>query len=360
MAKKLAPGKKIKSKDSRARLYGLYFDESARPLPNTDRSQYVFTAALLNQNQKLIIEERYLSLRQEMTESCLSLAPHLSEHRSIRGGLLEIHAVDMYQSKGIYREINKISPGFWRQQHEWIDRALKYAFESNVMYFAYPADTESYVSATEEMIQFLISDTSLIKHESVREKIRLLASNPYFICLSLVLSQVDNYLSRSGSKSDVYCHTNEETSGFSSVKSFEILQQRKHLTSLRQPVFRTCSEEQAIQAADVAGYILLQVSYSQKFGTPLKPEFLLWFRKYVAPKLKLDEHSMSHEHTRLLGALVFETILVSARGPEDFRQSVDMMLPLAINYMLNGGKLNTSALLAAMNKPPSEDGDLYG
>lgn len=373
MARKKPPGHS--SKLSGPKRFGLYFDESQRVHPESGQSQYVFTAALLHQKAKPELERKYLKLRQTMTQACLDVVPHLSSHKDFRGGLLEIHAVDMYQSKGIYNQVKKREPQFWKRQHDWIESALMYAKQAGVKYFAAPIDSDTYRELFNLDTITLAGRQDLGVHKRVADKFTSLAKNPYFIGLPLVLREVDAYLARNEGVSDVYCHTNEETEGFSVLQSLEYVQSRGHLARLKPPVFRSCSEAQAIQAADVAGYVILQREYARKFDTPLKPEFEYWFTEYVQPRLFLDFTDIDTAQSQALALLTFETLLRASGGSPEFRQLISKVIPLTAQWLLEG-ELPSHMLLEQLKlsvfdsgsiftkaqtyKPPSEDGDLSG
>lgn len=375
MAKrKRPPGWKPKEKSPpKPPTYGVYFDESERIHQPSGQSQFVFTAALLRDSRKAELEEKYLALRQEMTTAVLAVVPHLENHSSIRSGLLEIHAVDLYQSKGIYREVNRIQPDFWKRQHQWLEQALAHASASGVKYFSVPADSEGYEQQVVEIRRSLFSNEALTKYHSVQERITKMISNPYFLAFPFLLHEIDGYLRQTKGESKIYCHTNDDAKGFSEIKTLAQIKEYGHLVTLSTPEFRTCSQEQAIQTADVAGYVLLQIAYAKQFQTNLKPEFARWFPKYIHPHVDYTERPKASNWQNILSIIVLETYLQSAKGPLEHRKVLEGLVDIAKMYVLEPDKfakaqawlkstqklLGSLAELSQMNKPPAEAEDLY-
>lgn len=370
--KRKAPGWKPREKKPRKPpTFGMYFDESAKT-HESGQTQFLFTAALVRESRKAELEAKYLSLRREMTEAVLAIAPELAGHKDIRSGLLEIHAVDLYQSKGIYNAIKKIRPEFWRSQLVWIERALRYAHESGVKYFSIPQDGESYKVRIAPAREGLLSVPAIAKYKKISDRVSRMVENPYFLALPFLLTEVDSYLRSVEGSANVYCHTNDDARGFSEISMFEYVQERQHLISLSVPEFRTCSEEQAIQASDVAGYVLMQIHYCHYFNIPCKPEFLKWYRMYIAPNHDFSDYQRAANWQNALGLIVLETLLRSARGTTDQQKGLQVMADIAALYTMEPDAFNqlqawakqqqelaerAEALLQTY-KPPSEDGDL--
>ena len=371
--KKKAPGwKPREKKPSKPPSFGVYFDESSKT-HESGQVQFLFTAALVRESRKAELEAKYLSLRREMTEAVLQVAPELAGHKDIRGGLLEIHAVDLYQSKGIYNAVKKKQPDFWKKnQLRWLETALRYAHESGVKYFSLPAESETYAHLIGPGKQGLISHPSISKYKSISDRISRMMDNPYFLGLPFLLSEIDSYLKSVGGTASVYCHTNEETRGFSEISMLEYVQERQHLTTLSVPEFKTCSEEQAIQAADVAGYVLMQIRYCQQFNLPYKPEFLRWFKKYVAPNCDFSDYAKPTNWQNALALIVIETLLRSAKGTPEQQEALQKLARFAAIYTMEPSTFDQlrgwaeqqlklaerTQMLLQTYKPPSEDGDL--
>ncbi|MFW8628290.1 hypothetical protein [Deinococcus sp. ME38] len=264
MGRKKPPGHTNKFKP-----YGIYFDESAREEATKDditdawtktgQFAYVFTAATVNQRNKGRLESQLLDLRREMTNEVLRVAPHLETHKSLKDGHpLEIHAVDLYQSGGIYREIKRVDNLFWHKQHDWLERALEIGSHPGVKYHFQTSSTEQNATSWSSVPKL---DDSLLRYlpfEKVKNKIKSMQSNPYFTSFPILLSRIDDYLISKHGKGDLYCHTNFDAKGYSTLDSFAHVRARGHYSRIKSPEFMTCTQEPLIQLADIAGYVLLQ------------------------------------------------------------------------------------------------------
>lgn len=340
--------------------YGIYFDESAKD------GVYVFTAAVVENSKKRALDRHLLAIRREMTAAVLKVAPHLLDHPKLaHGKLLEIHAVDLYQSGGIFREVKRIDGQFWHHQHEWLRRTLELGAGLGVKYFYFPA--------TDELIQNTIQtvgDPRIIyrdlKYKTIGERYQSIVMNPYFLSLLAVMHMIDDSLAQEGAVGQLFCHTYDEANSYSTIQSYALVQSAGHYTNISQPVFRTCSQEQCIQLADAAGYVLLQDAHSHAKGKSLKPEFSLWDRKYVRPMVQRPGNRPSPSKYLSIGTLLFEMFVSKPGGPPAFQRHLKRLWAARLAEGHSSARSNEQLVRLALelaeaetNKPPSEDGDLY-
>ncbi|MFK7603970.1 hypothetical protein ACI3L1_17360, partial [Deinococcus sp. SM5_A1] len=313
------------------------------------------------------LERKLTNLRREITREVLRIMPELEQDSKLTDGkLLEIHAVDLYQSAGVYRKIKKLKPDFYHQQHEWLRQTLEYSAGYGVQYFTHMITRRQRTYSRRNLNHFAESACTYLKHDSVKKRLHSMAKNPYFTALPIILSELDDFLTTYDGISQIFCHTNDDTKSFSTISTYSIAQVRGHYTRLKQPVSRTCSEEQIIQSADTAGYVILQILYSRTFDTPFKPEFKTWFEKYIQASMKLEPHNPSTEKQHSISIMVLEMLLSNTGGPNSFQTAVKNTLPSAIECFLANDPspifLTEAGVVLGhpkMNTPPSGDEEVY-
>lgn len=383
MGRKKPPGHAAKLKK-----YGIYFDESAREEAvkdattngwnKTGQFAYVFTAATVNQRNKTSLENQLFDLRQEMTCEVLKVAPHLENHKSLRDGHpLEIHAVDLYQSGGIYREIKRIDDRFWHRQHDWLEKALQIGSHPGVRYHFNTSSTEQNAASWGSVPRL---DDSLLKYlpfEKVKNKIKSMQANPYFTSFPILLSLIDDYLIEKGGRGDLYCHTNFDAKGYSTLASFAHVRARGHYARIKPPEFKTCTQEPLIQLADTAGYVLLQFHYSGLFNQPMNARVQRWLMEYVWPRVNLTPHHPSDPKKISMIMILMEFMMTNGGGPLEYQTAVRATVTETLLRSLNGDpggfyltrnglvlgdpmrQKNATDTQQTANRPPSEEGDLY-
>lgn len=347
--------------------YGVYFDESEKIRPEGDDSVYVFTAALIADSRKRALERKLTNLRREMTREVLRIMPELEQDSKLTDGkLLEIHAVDLYQSGGVYRKIKRLRPDFYHQQHEWLRRCLEYSAGYGVQYFTHMTSKSRYSDAWPHGNNMPDDLCRYLKYDSVLKRLRSMHQNPYFLALPIILSKLDEYLIKNNGYADIFCHTNESTKGFSTIGTYSTAQSRGHYTSLKQPTFRTCSQEQVIQSADAAGYVILQVLYSRVFKIPIKKEFIEWNEKYILPCFHPEVHFPGIDKRLSMSVIALEMFLTNTGGPSDFQTAIKATLPDVLERYLAGDKSPIFLTEAGVvlghpkaNTPPSGDEEVY-
>lgn len=360
----------------RPQHFGIYFDESARQLERKDdkgkrrptgKFAYVYTAAVIQDSRKRSLERNLTRLRREMTAAVLKAAPHLRQDpRFSEGQLLEIHAVDLYQSGGVYREMNKIQPGFWRQQHQWLARCLEYGAGAGIRYFCHTTSTDQFEASWGGHGRLVNSIARDLPYEGVKAKLASLQNNPYFTSLPILLDAVDDYLISQQGYGVLFCHTYPDAKGFSTLDSFKLARERGHYTRLEVPQFKTCSEEQIIQCADAAGYVILQLLFATVFDQPLKPEFHQWMNSYVFNQWEKDPNNPPEDKKMSIGTLLMEFLMTNTGGPSEFQQAVKRTLPSVLRRSLAGDGspwyLTEEGLVLGepkVNRPQPEGRNLY-
>lgn len=340
--------------------YGIYFDESGK------NGVYVFTAAVIELSKKKALEHQLLKIRREITTEVLSIDPNLTSHiKESQNGLFEIHAVDLYQSNGVYREIKRTDKKFWHRQHKWLQNTLAASDKYEVKYF-YHESSDKDLGEVIAKIGHPADALGETKYKSVKEKFSAIFMNPYFVALLSVMHQIDNFLISENASGQIYCHTYDDANSYSTIESYSAVQKFGHFTRISQPVFKTCTEEQCIQCADTAGYVLLQEADSRRNEKPLKAEFRLWGKKYILRNIKDPGAIPTQDKVNSIGMLIFEMYVANPGGPPGFREALrDLWSKHLTTGVVTEGS-NRSIIRAALriaetktNKPPSEDGDLY-
>lgn len=341
--------------------YGIYFDESSKG------NVFVFTAAVVKLSRKNALDRGLRRIRQDMTSAVLRELPNLKTHpKLLNGKLLEIHAVDLFQSGGIFRDVKRRSPDFWPRQHEWLRQTLEIAAGYDVKYIYLTIDQD-----TLEDIRRNVGLPSDILHDfrfqSVKDRFDSLFLNPYFTALLGVMERVNNYLESVNGEGQLYCHTYDHATSYSTIESYETTRRLGHFSRLKQPIFKTCSEEQAIQCADAAGYLVLQAIHATRNKLPLKEVFQEWGRKYFLSQSQEIWPERDEEIHGPLGLIIFEMFAARSGGPDRFQKIVRDLMSEYIRQEPTKEPPMREFLQAALeiydaetNKPPSEDGDLYG
>lgn len=277
-------------------------------------------------------------MAQEITNDLLKILPYLRDNEKFkRNPLIEIHAVDLYQSGGIYRLANEAEPGFWIKQHEWLRRCLEIGAGYGVEFVTHAMVSKENRSQVELYTKFAEKVTEQVRYKSVKDKAKKTFQNPYLTGLPVTMYHIDWYLKQINGQGQLFCHTKDDAKSFSTMQSYESAQRRGHFDNLSLPVFKTCKQEPMIQIADAAGYVFLQsgVWYIDP-SVNLKDDLKKWLLKYLKDKVIRIGAEPDLAFTESALGLLVEIIALNCGGPTEFRKKIRETLPIIISQAEKG------------------------
>lgn len=342
MARKMPPGFK-----NRKVRYGLYFDESerqetiynpdTRKWEATGKVAYVYTSAMIKDADKKEIEDKLLKLREKITEEVIRFDSTLIDYKDLKDGkLLELHAVDLYNSGGVFRKIKDKDKDFYHKQHEWLDEAVKIATSGKIKYLFYTSTDEQIKKSWEAGGDFGGTILKELDIKSVKERILSFTRNPYFLAFPILLSQLNHYTKSINGKAEMFCHTHYDAQGYSTLDLYDMVRARGHYTNLSSPKYKTCSEEPLIQCADIIGYVILQEHFSNYLKKDRKPEFRNWWVNDVIPQIIWNFYDPDLDEKMSISALAMEFILTNGGGPKEFQEAVKGTVAKVLKQSMSG------------------------
>lgn len=327
----------------------------------------VLTAIIMPVERLARFEREWAGLRQEMRRELLAHYPFAAEAKALAdGGLPEIHAVDLFQSAGLFRNDPAARPGYWRKHREWLARAVTILYRARPQILTHrwrPEYTEFNVKVLGLPSQTFAQG---IPFKNMRRKMDRLFLSPYVWTLNHTISYLEEHFAEHGLHGTLLCDEHEDGRGFSLLKTFDLVRGLSpHETHLPAPRFASSHEHALLQAADVACYVFGQVYYAEQHGKALDQDLAAWAFALMPLVLQGQGRSKRPYDWKKATARLFELMVAQSGGPMEYRQKLEAALPDFLSQVLTDGentvmRLDLDGLFFGpeMYRPPSEDGDL--
>ncbi len=278
----------------------IYLDEFERD------DVFVLSAAFVPADRASQLLADWDALRLKIKKVLLRDYPRAAQHSKLQGNQLpEIHAVDLFQSKGYYRKYKhgtKNDDAYWLQHYEWLEEALKIIQKHDINFVPLPLPHMFAKQRAKDLlalIDFIDSETLPgAKYTYTRSKIESLANKDYLYILPALLITIENWLRELDQIGEVICDDHEMSKGFSVSKSIDWLRQNGHYNHTTAPRFASGLDETLLQVCDVLCYVSGRRIHAKRTNITLREPLRRWSQKYVepasAPVLEPPEERWSH------------------------------------------------------------------
>ena len=263
----------------------IYLDEFERD------DVFVLSAAFVPADRASQLLADWDALRLEIKQSLLRDYPRAAQHPRLQGNQLpEIHAVDLFQSKGYYRKYKhgtKNDDAYWLQHYQWLEKALKIIQKHDIRFVPSPTPHMFADQRAKDLLKLIdqIDNATLSKtrYTYARSKIESLAKSNYLYALPALLITMENWLRELDQLGEVICDDHEMSKGFSVSKSIGWLRQDGHYNHITTPRFASGLDETLLQVCDVLCYVAGRHIHAMRANIPLQEPLQKWLRKYVEP-----------------------------------------------------------------------------
>ncbi|MFD2609521.1 hypothetical protein ACFSR9_08735 [Deinococcus taklimakanensis] len=324
----------------------------------------VITALIVPVERLPRFEREWARLQQEMRVHLLRHYP-FAEKGLAGGRLPEIHAVELYQSTGLFRNDPARDPSYWRQHRQWLTTAVEIIIRARPQILTRrwrPENTQANLDLLGLPSQTFARN---VPFKKMQTKMDRLFMSPYVWLLNHTISFLEEHFTHHALHGSLLCDQHDDGRGFSLLKTFEIARRlNPHPAHLPAPVFSASHEHSLLQAVDVVCYILGSVFHAEGKGT-LPPKDVGQWAVSLSPFLLGKPEGPSAYDWKKATARLFEILIAHSGGSNEYRQKLEAALPQFLESILLEGdnlvmNLNGDGIFFGpeMYKPPSEDGDL--
>ncbi len=301
---------------------------------------FVLAASIVPEAQLGRLAERWTSLRKRIKARLLQDYPRSWTHAHLQGeNLPEVHAVDLFQSKGYYRQDNPQNPEYWKQHYLWIEEALDIPRRHGVKTFYFVADRAGVDALHQsEGHNFDRIFSILQKYSRVMKKIRSLLKNPYITSFAITLSLINIYLEGKGLHGEIICDDKDEAKGFSLLEGYSALKRHGLFNSLSAPKFSDGLSEPLLQMTDVLCYVYGRSIHSAHTGQSAPDEIRKWFTERVYPHALDLLYNNDPREASVATVMLLELLAVHSGAPLAERERFLKVLDHIVKISLEPGQ----------------------
>jgi hypothetical protein len=231
-------------------------------------NQFGLVAILIEPEQETQLGVAWQQLRTRIREVLRESYPKWQAYEAKRPDTLpEIHATDMYQSAGYFRNTTHPDPLFWQQHSTWLSEAFALQGQFDLPIIGLLGEATRDISEGSFTDALLKAWSATPTHQYILkklEKLTWLEARAYTWALPTMLFHLEAELTHRNLVADIICDEGNEERGFRLSELLKTFQESGVFQRIRKVLFRSSETEVGLQIADIHAYAMIRTQGLQK------------------------------------------------------------------------------------------------